>query len=139
MTWPSELVAVTVLPVAAQLRKQQRGHSREHHLHLHPGAFHPLSLSCHPETTGGTVRAQHPWVQHPWAPFACHQVVARDVAWSPALGARELRPNSARERARPGPGGDNGSATHSPVNELSFVPQPTLHQARPLRTVPSWD
>lgn len=75
----------------------------------------------------------------PLGPFACQQVTARDVAWSPAPGARELRPNSARERAGPGPWGDNSSATHSPVNELSFVPQPTLHQARPLRTVPSWD
>lgn len=114
MVWSSELAAATVLPMAAQLRKQQRGHSREHHLHLHPGAFHPPSLSRHPETTGGTVRAQHPWVQHPWVPFACQQVTARDVAQLPAPGARELCPNSARERARPGPGGDNSSATRSP-------------------------
>lgn len=35
--------------------------------------------------------------------------------------------------------GVDGIATHSAVNQLSFVPQPTLHQARPLRTVPSWD
>lgn len=35
--------------------------------------------------------------------------------------------------------GVDGSATRSALNQLSFVPQPTLHQARPLRTVPSWD
>lgn len=36
-----ELVAPIVLPVAAQFRKPQCGHSREHHLRLHPGAPRP--------------------------------------------------------------------------------------------------
>lgn len=139
MTWPSG---------AGGSHRSPRGSSvPEAAVRAQPGAPSapaPRGTSpptaCHrPETTGSTVRAKHPWVQHPWAPFAYHQVTARDVARSPAPGARELRPSSARERAGPGPGGDNGSATRSPVNELSFVPQPTLHQARPLRTVPSWD
>lgn len=57
----------------------------------------------------------------------------RHVASLPAPCAWDACPSSARQWQ------DNGDATGSPVNELSFVPQPTLHQARPLRTVPSWD
>lgn len=80
-----------------------------------------------------------PWAQCPLASVCLLPGHSRGHCPATSFRCSGLLSQQCQGAGRAWPSGGNGGATSSPVNELSFVPQPTLHQARPLRTVPSWD